>query len=139
MDRPNQYFERFKRWIADFLICKVWTDKYPTEKRDYRLSVFEKLVMSLLILIRYLSLGQIKRLIKNKEKRTQCSEIYVLLRLGILTALVSFPSNSFIYAVFVIYLLVEVFNYPLYLIFVETYGEEWRLRSPNRSLMLLFI
>lgn len=147
MDRPNQYFEHFKGWITEFLICQVWTDKYPVkkekikaeEKKAYRLSFFEKLVMSLLILIRYLSLGQIKRLVKNKEKRTQISEIYVLLRLGILAALVSCPSNSFIYAVVVVYLLVEVFNYPLYLIFVETYDEDWSLRSPNRSLMLLFI
>lgn len=138
MDRQNQYFERFKRRIANSLICQVWADKYPA-KKDHRISFFQKLIMSLLILIRYVSLGQLKRLVKDKEKRTQCSEIYVLLRLSALAALVSLPSNSFAYAVVIIYLLVEVFNYPLYLIFVETYDKEWSLRSPNRSLMLLFI
>ncbi len=138
IDRMMKYFELFKRKISEFLICQVWADKYPTRK-NYRLSVLEKFLMSLFILIRYLSLGQIKRLVKDKEKRTQCSEIYVLLRLGALAILVSFPSNSLIYAVVVVYLLIEVFNYPLYLIFVEAYGKEWCLRSPNRSLMLLFI
>ena len=106
---------------------------------DPRLSYLEKSVMTLLILISHLTLGQIKWVFKDKEKRTQFSEIFVLLRLVALIFLVFFPFDSLLFFVIVVYILIGVFNYPLYIIFVEVYGEDWSPRSLNRSLMLLLI
>lgn len=135
VDRIKQHFEQFK---SELLICKVWADEYPA-KKDYKLSWLEKFVMTVLILIKYVSLDQLKSLIKNKGKHSQSSEIIALFQLIMLALLVFSPCDSSIYLWIVVYLLITVFGYPLYIIFVDAYDEKLILRSPNRSLMLLFI
>lgn len=95
--------------------------------------------MSVLVLVRTLSLSQLKGLAAEKETRTQVSELYVLVWFGLLILLLLFPFTSIFYALVIAYRLVEGFNYRLCIIFVDRYGEDWSLRSLNRSLILLLI
>ena len=126
-------------WSGEFnLIGKIWGNKYP-ENPEWQLSYLEKSVMSMLILIRTLSLSHLKGLATKKETRTQISEFYVIIWFGILVLLLIFPFISTLYPMIIGYRLIEGFNYRLCIIFVDRYGEDWSLRSVNRSLMLLLI
>jgi len=134
--------------ICESELFKIWTNKYPENKidtpsinneRGYKLSWLEKFFMSILVLVNYVSIGELKWLIKDKEPRTQTTELWVIARLIILIILVFNSSSSVFYIFFVSYFLIEGFNKRIYIVFDETYKKEWNIRSRNRSLMLLFI
>lgn len=63
----------------------------------------------------------------------------VVIWFGVLGLLLAFPFASPLYPIIIGYRLIEGFNYRLCIIFVDRYGEEWSLRSINRSLILLLI
>ncbi len=130
-------------WCDEFrLVRRIWQNDYPKpepKKDQLRLSHLEKVVMIVLVLIRAFSVSPLKRLWSDKERRTQCVEYYVIIWWALLTVLLIFPFPSPFYAVLIGYRLVEGFSYRLSIIFVDRYGEEWKLRSLHRSLMLLVV
>lgn len=122
------------------LIRDIWIGTYPHPKDlQYRLSVLERLVMCSLVLVRGLSPNTwIKRPGQPKEKRTQCSELYVLIWFAVLISFLFLPRIAII-PLLTAWRLIEGFNYRLCIIFVDRYRSDWSLRSLNRSLILLLI
>jgi len=101
-------------------------------------SYLEKTVMSFFLLIRILSPSLLIALAKHKETQSNLTEVYVVARFSFLGVLLFFASPSCWYAVLIGYLLVEIYNYPLCMIFVERYSPE-PPRSINRVLIFLII
>lgn len=124
------------------LIRKILVGDYPkpTEKQ-LPLSPIERAFMTLLVVIRSLSLVHLCRLATNYRVASFLSEFYVILRFTIL-CIVLFAHNhipNWISYTVVTYCLIDGLNYRLCIIFVDRYGQNWGLRSLNRSLILLMI
>lgn len=122
------------------LLSSIWDNTYPGSKGNTPdLSYLEKSAMTLFVVVRFFSISQLKWFLGPKVKRTHFVEFYVLVRFIVLIFLALHPSTSWVYVAVVTYFLVEGFNYRLCVIFVDSYHEEWSLRSRNRSLLLLII
>ena len=105
------------------------------------LSPLERIVMTILVAIRSISLTHVCKVAVHYRFASFLSEFYVVLRFIVLILvflLVSQFSNWLCVAI-VTYCLVDGLNYRLCIIFVDRYAKDWGLRSLNRSLILLFI
>jgi hypothetical protein len=124
------------------LIRKIWVGEYPkpTEER-LPLSPLERAFMTLLVVIRSLSLVHLCRLATNYRIASFLSEFYVILRFIILCLLLFAHNNipNWISYAVIAYCLIDGLNYRLCIIFIDRYGQNWGLRSLNRSLILLMI
>ncbi len=132
-----------RKWLDELrLIRSIWVGTYPHDA-TYRFSYLERIVMCLLVAIRFLSLSNVKHvaLETEKEARTQISELYVVAWFAVLVALLFYPPSSVIpYLSFLIaYRLIEGFGYRFCIIFVDRYNSDWSLRSLNGSVILLLI
>lgn len=124
------------------LIRKIWVGDYPKPTEEQLpLSPIERAFMTLLVVIRSLSLVHLCRLATNYRVASFLSEFYVILRFTIL-CLVLFAHNhvpNWISYAVIAYCLIDGLNYRLCIIFVDRYDQNWGLRSLNRSLILLMI
>lgn len=126
-------------WVREFqLMGHIWTNRYPNESES-RLAFLEKSVMSLLVLVRALSLSHLQYVAKDKTGQTQLSELYALIWFIVLLVLLFFPFSSVLYVAIIGYRLIDAFNYRLCIIFVDRYGNDWSPRSLNRVLLLLLL
>lgn len=140
----HQSICRFCRSYKDEgkLIVKIWRGKFPRGFKP-RPSCLERIVMTVLILIRILSLSRIKELFRKEECRFFVVELYTV---GWLIALCIMLVNSstsetpmICFCVLCWYRIIDAVNYCLCILFVDRYKRDWHPRSWNRSLILLFI
>jgi len=126
-------------WSDEYRLIKdIWGDEFP--KTDmYKLSLLEKLIMSLLVFVRSLSAVHLIKFASSKTLRSQLSENYVLLWFVALILFLFFPSSGICTSILIAYRLIDGFNYRLCIVFVDRYKKGWGLRSINRSFMLLLI
>lgn len=124
------------------LIRNIWVGDYPKSTEDQLpLSPLERAFMTLLVVIRSLSLVHLCRLATNYRVASFLSEFYVILRLTILCVVLFAHDHipNWISYTVITYCLIDGLNYRLCIIFVDRYGQNWGLRSLNRSLILLMI
>lgn len=123
------------------LIGKIWNGRYPEPSQQLPLSPLERAVMTLLIAIRSVSLNHLCKLAMNYRIASFLSEFYVILRFIILCMVFVACSRipQWVCYTVAVYCLIDGFNYRLCIIFVDSYGKNWGLRSLNRILILLLI
>ncbi len=123
------------------LIYRIWSRKYPNTTEQLPLSPLECSFMTLLVLIRSISLKHLIAFAPKYKVASFLSEFYVFLRLIFLLLIFLFYNviPICICYILVIYFLIDGLNYRLCIIFVDRYDKEWGLRSLNRSLILLMI
>ena len=131
-----------KEWVEDLcLIKKIWKNEFPKDI-IYNLTLFEKIVMSALQLIKCISLSELGYFF-NEKHRHQFIEWYVFLRLCVLCLIVTYfyEFNCFpiIKIILLFYFLINIVGYSLCIVFVDSYDKNLRPRSRNRSLILLII
>jgi len=135
-------------WFDEYrLIGRIWKGQFPAKNAVRTpLSLIERSVMTLLVVIRSLSLVHVKGLVtalcQDRERtyriRSALSELYVVGWLAALVFILACAARtSGFWAVVVVYRLVDGFNYRLCIVFVDRYAPGWGLRSRNRSLVLL--
>ncbi len=148
----GQYLKRlFCRIQTDEpTIRDVWFNRYPSLGRcralriDKHLTPVEKIVM-ILLLVRYrLSfLYSIKRPIRTLYNRSLCIDIYVPVRLAIVTlAIFIVPDIRWLkwaITLLISWILLGTVLNPLRIVFVDRYKSNWRPHTYNRSLIFLLI
>ncbi len=123
------------------LIGNIWTGRYPEPGEQLPLSPLERAVMTLLIVIRSLSLTHLCKLAMHYRIASFLSEFYVTLRFVILCLVFVACSRipQWLCYTVAFYCIIDGLNYRLCIIFVDRYDKNWGLRSLNRSLILLLI
>lgn len=137
------YFRRVcASWVGEFSrIRGLWagTCSDPRRRRT-NASWLEAAFVTLLLLARAFSLGRIREIPKRRWLRSELSELYVVAWLVALIVLLNTGRHSFLLASVVVwYRFIDALSYRLCILFVDRYEPGWRLRSLNRSLLLLII
>ena len=131
------------RWCREYqLIGEIFRGEYPSPSLHIELSWVEKAFMILLVFVRSLSLVHIRGVLLSDKWRSEFTELYVVFWLVVVLPLLLlfYPAFGVVSLIVVVgYRLVGAVNYPLCIIFVDTYSPKWRLRSLNRTLVLLIL
>jgi len=124
------------------LLKGLWTDRHPSPflRKVYEA---EKLLLTLLILRRFVSLSQLLNKLFSKKEAwgysfTELAVIAWLLILAVLLRWSLIGSGCFA-TIIMLYLLLGSINYPLCIIFIDRYSLKWKPQSFNRLIMLLFV
>ena len=136
------------------LTADILRGVYPSASFPSRLSCVERWTMAILVLLRWIF---IDKWIPERFKECQwvknhhishadVTDLFVILKFILLfILLVVSPALSnigvlkWIVSLLIVYLLGGMLNYQLCIIFVDRLKSDWKLISPNRSIILLFV
>lgn len=117
------------------LVCKIISGQYLTSGQAPTWMM--RFVMSIIVLARCASLGQILQGCSREEKQNDVIDLYVAVAFVTLVGLLFWIPKSWVAFVTAIYLMIELFMVTLGVILVDRHQPKHQIRSPERSIVLL--
>jgi hypothetical protein len=120
------------------ILAQVWTGGYPPQQpRSHAL--VEKLLVTPLILLRTLSLGNLKGLF-SVDAGHLFMDLYVLSFAAVLTVVLFTPGHlAAIGTAIAAYRVVDIVSYRLYFLLVKSQARPWEVRVLRRSLAIVLV